>query len=444
MDFDQIGVQHVAKRRRPSPLKNNKHQTASNDTIFDQKVRSRHGHSGQDSQFENPFRFIFGKNSSGKPKKADDRGILNQEVYKRKPSIRSAPVRGTGFSIPLSWLKPLAVVCGTLVIGVIGPNWDGISKWFASKSVSPESLQDHDTPLTNKASAEINFGGELPFRTDWPATVPNYTDVARDFDVPEEEVPLNLTKLFTSIDHIVRPGENVSRLANEYSVTMESIIALNDLKDASVLRVGRMVKIPNMNGIPYTVKKDDTISKIAEKEKIPENAILDANDLPSDMIYPGQVLFLPGARMNSSAYLAAIKRGTTEKLMINPVSGKLHITSSYGWRLDPVYPKSGVRRFHEGIDLRGAWGAPVKAVLSGVVDEIGNNRVLGNFIIINHNGYNSLYAHLSGFSVQKGDRVNQGQEIGKIGDTGYTTGSHLHFAVYDKNGNSVNPLGLLK
>jgi murein DD-endopeptidase MepM/ murein hydrolase activator NlpD len=82
--------------------------------------------------------------------------------------------------------------------------------------------------------------------------------------------------------------------------------------------------------------------------------------------------------------------------------------------------------------------------MAGVVEERGNSRVLGNFIILSHNGYRTLYAHLSAFSVRKGARISQGQEIGKIGSSGYSTGSHLHFAVYDKNGNSVNPIGLLK
>jgi murein DD-endopeptidase MepM/ murein hydrolase activator NlpD len=147
--------------------------------------------------------------------------------------------------------------------------------------------------------------------------------------------------------------------------------------------------------------------------------------------------------MNSTEYMSAIRR-TPEKPMINPVSGRMFITSNYGYRLDPVNPRSGVRRFHEGIDIRGAFGAPAKAAMAGVVEEIGNDRVLGNFVILNHNGYRSLYAHLSAFSVRKGARVSQGQQIGKIGNSGYSTGAHLHFAVYDKNGNSVNPLGLLK
>jgi murein DD-endopeptidase MepM/ murein hydrolase activator NlpD len=452
MDFDQIGVQRVAKRRHPSPLRNTRHQTVRDDTVFEQKVWPRPGHSGTALQFETPFPFVFDKYSTKHSKKGGNgtsgtsfgnEDSLNQEVFKRK-NRSSATTTGSGFSIPVSWLKPVMIICGILVIGIIGPNWDGISKVFASQDVSPESLQDPGTPLVREAAFEpisiepVAFGDPSEMGSD--VTVYEETQVPA---VAGEDFPLNLTKTFTSIEYEVKAGENVSVIADKFSVSMESVIALNGLKDATILYVGKKLKIPNMNGVPYTVKRNDTISRIAEREKIPETTILDANDLRSDMIYVGQVLFLPGARMNSSEYLSAIRR-TPEKPMINPVTGRMFITSNYGYRLDPVNPRSGVRRFHEGIDIRGAYGASVKAAMAGTVEEVGNSRVLGNFIILNHNGYRSLYAHLSAFSVRKGARISQGQEIGKIGNSGYSTGSHLHFAVYDKNGNSVNPIGLLK
>jgi murein DD-endopeptidase MepM/ murein hydrolase activator NlpD len=68
---------------------------------------------------------------------------------------------------------------------------------------------------------------------------------------------------------------------------------------------------------------------------------------------------------------------------------------------------------------------------------------LGNFIILKHGEYQTLYAHLSAVSVKKGDEVKQGQLIGKVGETGYTTGPHLHFEVF-RNGTRINPLEILK
>ena len=74
---------------------------------------------------------------------------------------------------------------------------------------------------------------------------------------------------------------------------------------------------------------------------------------------------------------------------------------------------------------------------------IGNNKVYGKFIVLEHAGaYESLYAHLSAILVKQGDRVQQGEKIGEVGSTGESTGPHLHFAVH-KNKRAVNPLDLL-
>jgi murein DD-endopeptidase MepM/ murein hydrolase activator NlpD len=88
-------------------------------------------------------------------------------------------------------------------------------------------------------------------------------------------------------------------------------------------------------------------------------------------------------------------------------------------------------------------GVPVKASMDGKVSATGNNANYGKFIILSHAvGYETLYAHLSVISVTQGASVNQGVKIGEVGSTGYSTGPHLHFAIY-KNKRPVNPLDLL-
>jgi murein DD-endopeptidase MepM/ murein hydrolase activator NlpD len=196
-----------------------------------------------------------------------------------------------------------------------------------------------------------------------------------------------------------------------------------------------------MDGVPYTIQKGDTISSIAAKMKVPQNAILDANDIPSENITAGKVIFIPGGKMDANALNRAIKRPTADK-MIYPVANR-RITSNYGWREDPVNPVNGQMTFHRAVDLAGKMGDPVKAALKGTVLHVDNNRNLGNFIILKHGEYQTLYAHLSAVSVKAGEEVNQGQVIGKVGETGYTTGPHLHFEVF-RNGNRVNPLEVLR
>jgi murein DD-endopeptidase MepM/ murein hydrolase activator NlpD len=123
---------------------------------------------------------------------------------------------------------------------------------------------------------------------------------------------------------------------------------------------------------------------------------------------------------------------------IYPIQGPL--TSPFGWRSDPI---SGVRRFHAALDLAAPTGTRINAAMDGKVATVGLNSVYGRYIILSHSGgFQTMYAHMSLTSVRQGVSVRQGQKIGEVGNTGYSTGPHLHFAVF-KNGKAVNPLEFL-
>jgi murein DD-endopeptidase MepM/ murein hydrolase activator NlpD len=110
-------------------------------------------------------------------------------------------------------------------------------------------------------------------------------------------------------------------------------------------------------------------------------------------------------------------------------------------RRDPI---SGALQFHDGVDFRAALGTPVLAALDGVVSVVGENWLYGKYIIITHsNGYKTLYGHLNSISVRQGERVARARRIGESGNSGYSTGPHLHFGIYDRNNRAVNPLDLL-
>jgi murein DD-endopeptidase MepM/ murein hydrolase activator NlpD len=189
-----------------------------------------------------------------------------------------------------------------------------------------------------------------------------------------------------------------------------------------------------MDGIPYIVKKGDSLSGISRSLGVPMEAILDANDLQKDIITAGQLIFVPGARMRSEDLKLALG-----ELFIYPIRGA-RLTSPFGWRNDPI---SGVRRYHAAIDLAAPTGTTVKAAMDGKVSSAGFNATYGKYIILSHgNEYQTMYAHLNQVSVKQGDRVIQGVKIGEVGSTGYSTGPHLHFAIY-KNGRPVNPLDFL-
>ncbi len=116
------------------------------------------------------------------------------------------------------------------------------------------------------------------------------------------------------------------------------------------------------------------------------------------------------------------------------------ITSNYGWRLHPTL---GYEKLHTGIDIGAAYGSKIVAAKSGTVVTATSNRAYGNYVVINHGGgVCTLYAHQSALAVSAGQHVNEGDLIGYVGSTGYSTGPHLHFEVII-NGATTNPLGYI-
>lgn len=132
----------------------------------------------------------------------------------------------------------------------------------------------------------------------------------------------------------------------------------------------------------------------------------------------------------------AVRKSTT---FIWPASGRF--TSPFGYRIHPIYR---TRRMHNGIDIANSTGTNIAASQNGKVIFAGYQGGYGNLIVIRHaNGMETAYAHLSRISVSVGDTVTQGQSIGKMGSTGGSTGSHLHFEIR-KNGTAVNPMNYLQ
>lgn len=115
------------------------------------------------------------------------------------------------------------------------------------------------------------------------------------------------------------------------------------------------------------------------------------------------------------------------------------ITSPFGYR---THPTTGVYKLHTGIDISGSGigGANIYAAKNGTVSKAGSHRAYGNYCLINHgDGTATLYAHMSTLMASAGQTVMQGQIIGKVGSTGYSTGNHLHFEII-VNGEYVNPV----
>jgi murein DD-endopeptidase MepM/ murein hydrolase activator NlpD len=117
------------------------------------------------------------------------------------------------------------------------------------------------------------------------------------------------------------------------------------------------------------------------------------------------------------------------------------LTSSYGYRRDPF---NGHAAFHAGLDFPGRYGQSINAAANGKVSYVGQRQGYGNVVEVEHgNGIMTRYAHLSGFAARVGQKVARGDTIGRMGSTGRSTGTHLHFEVR-LNGQAVNPRPFLE
>jgi murein DD-endopeptidase MepM/ murein hydrolase activator NlpD len=138
--------------------------------------------------------------------------------------------------------------------------------------------------------------------------------------------------------------------------------------------------------------------------------------------------------------MSSLERGLQEIPQVMPADIK-SISSGFGYRRDPF---NGHAAMHSGLDFRAPYGAPIHAAADGTVSFVGTQSGYGNVVEVSHgNGMITRYAHMSRFVARVGQEVNAGEVIGRIGNTGRSTGPHLHFEVRI-NGRAVNPRPFLE
>ncbi|GMO40383.1 MAG: hypothetical protein Pg6C_01190 [Treponemataceae bacterium] len=245
------------------------------------------------------------------------------------------------------------------------------------------------------------------------------------------------TQPVTFKEYTVKNGETISNITRQFNLTnISTLISVNDIQNARLIRAGQTLSIPSIDGIVYTVKQGDSLAGISAKYNVAVEDILDVNNLDSTVITANAKLFLPGVHFDADSLKKALG-----ELFASPLSVVWRLSSGFGPRPDPF---TGVRSQHTGIDMVAPLGTSVLASMSGTVAVASYSSIYGNYVIINHgNGYQTLYGHMQKILVQKGISVSQGSKVGTVGSTGYSTGPHLHFTVY-KNGSLINPLTVLR
>ena len=280
-----------------------------------------------------------------------------------------------------------------------------------------------------KAQTEIGIGGGLD-----PFKIEGHLFAEAELEgIPEPE-EFSRPRMLTFGSYEMEKGDMIGLIASKAGLYEDTLISVNNVKNTRLMQIGQVIKVPNQDGIYYTVQNGDTLEKIADKYKTTASSISVVNELFSDTINPKETLFIPSARLDWIN-----KQEINGDLFIWPCSG--YLSSNYGYRASPF---GGKRQFHSGIDIAAPMGSSIKAAMSGRVTQVGNDNIWGNFVVItHHSGYRTLYAHMSLVRAKTGAYVETGERIGDVGSTGLSTGPHLHFTVY-KNGVTVSPRSLMR
>lgn len=276
-------------------------------------------------------------------------------------------------------------------------------------------------PAMNIDPKAVRGGGDITIVDD-SALLP---DEGPSGTLADIEKPKNAT---ISV-YVVKEGDTLSEIAALFDVTPGTILSANDLTSASRIRVGQQLVILPITGVRHTVKKGDTVASIAKKYKVDPAEILTYNNIEESALAVGAQIIVPHAEYEQEVK-AVPKKGSA---VVRLPSGT---PEQIGYYLRPLIGGKRTQGIHgyNGVDLAGvSIGTAVMAAAEGdviVAREGGYNGGYGSYVVIQHgNGSQTLYAHLSSVSVYAGQHVVQGQVIGGVGNTGKSTGPHLHFEV---------------
>ncbi|MEK3888854.1 peptidoglycan DD-metalloendopeptidase family protein [Bacillus sp. FSL K6-3431] len=256
--------------------------------------------------------------------------------------------------------------------------------------------------------------------------------------------------------HKVKRGDVLGTIADAYQLTRKKLMQLNEgLSEASVLQIGQELNVLVTKPLLHVIVEEEVYQEEATdfEKKVVEN-----NSMPK-----GETKVKQAGKKGKSAitYKVIEKNGKqTSKDIVNetiiekPVTEVVQKgtkvipsrgTGSFSWPASGGYVSSNMGqrwgKVHKGIDIARPSNLTIKAADNGVVSSAGwNSGGYGNKIVIDHkNGYRTVYAHLDSISVSPGETVEKGSEIGVMGSTGDSNGTHLHFEVY-QNGQIKNPL----
>jgi murein DD-endopeptidase MepM/ murein hydrolase activator NlpD len=285
---------------------------------------------------------------------------------------------------------------------------------------------------------------EFPGRSVDPWTV--QTSSVLSVSADETDVTTELSdKQFRDkiLKYTVLDGDTISSIALKFDISVDTIRWQNDLDKNGTIKVGQQLEILPVAGVSHKVQKGDTIYSIAKKYDVDAQGIVNfpfnafVNDETFELAV-GQIVIVPeGVKPEPTQQSAPRTRQST------PNAGSVTATGKFAWPTNGSITTS-FAWYHPGIDIANRAAPPVLAADSGTVTKAQwDSTGYGNMVMIDHgNGFVTRYGHLSKIYVSVGQTVARGNAIGQMGSTGRSTGTHLHFEIY-QGATRINPLNVL-
>ena len=352
--------------------------------------------------------------------------VNNRAIYRNFSFYRKGRLLGV-FIVFMAVIFPTTFVYASVFSGIS----DFVGSMLQPVTPEPEATETYKNSQTVAlAEAPLNHElnqsplEELPVVVEGSAVSANLSVSPAKGD---DKAKSNTSSDQISV-YIVHEGDTLSQIAKMFEVSPNTILWANDIPRKSSLKVGQKLVILPVNGIQYTIKKGDTINKIAKNYSADADEIRDYNDVQDSSLSVGDVIIIPNGEVPTPV-ITTIKKAITGIISQDsgPYIGGYYIRPAKGSKTQGIHG-------HNGVDFSARSGLSVVAAAGGEVlisRSGGYNGGYGSYIVINHpNGTQTLYAHLSANFVSAGDSVSQGQLIGNIGNTGRSTGPHLHFEIH--------------
>ncbi len=240
-------------------------------------------------------------------------------------------------------------------------------------------------------------------------------------------------------DYIIEEGDSLDSIAQKFGLSRETIISVNQIRNTTSLWIGSTLSIPDRDGTMYTVKEGDTLSSIIQQLNLSLGwkALSDVNGLRSDVVEPGQKLFIPQQSVQETGTLSA-----QEELNFVLPSSSAVTVGLYNQKVPNPLGNNAVQL--DGILMQAETGTPVCAAEAGTVIDRGFNENGSAFVKILHaNGYTTSYNYLADLCVNTTDRVSQGDVLGYFADGTTNLLSPTIFFKIEQDGISLDPYSFL-